>query len=333
VTPSAEPARRLWSLRYSLPEEPPGEVILDVRATSFDNEVPPRRRFEIPGTKAFRQVPVSTIHSVVNYQPVVPAATADLPLSSAVVPTPKAATSSTPQTLLTYSSGLTYLRVGERKDWNIGTLFGPVSDRALRITLPSGSVAYYEPPSGDHDQRLAIHAADTNLYLETNLPRDELLQVADSLPVHGTEVPSSWLVHRGPLGVTTRTVSLQKAEATLPFTLVVPTSPPSGYLLQSVALAQDPRTPGVDLTYARPDGSAAPIVIHEEGGAALPPAAADFSSIDVAGVPGRWTPLADPTTGSARLEWVRGGVAFSIDAVGLSEQDVLAIAGAIPAAG
>ena len=39
--------------------------------------------------------------------------------------------------------------------------------------------------------RVAIHSADTDVYLESNLARADLLAVAGSLPLHGLPLPPS----------------------------------------------------------------------------------------------------------------------------------------------
>ena len=88
---------------------------------------------------------------------------------------------------LTYSNGLTYLRVVEQRRWDDDGLFGPVGE-AERVDLGGGTV-YYEPAGTKQGRRLAIHTDDTNIYLETNLSREELLSVAASLPLSGSATP------------------------------------------------------------------------------------------------------------------------------------------------
>jgi hypothetical protein len=72
------------------------------------------------------------------------------------------------------------------------------------------------------------------------------------------------------------------------------------------------------------DAGIGTIRLHLEAATALPPAtSATQSTVDVAGVEGRFTP------DRSQLEWIRDGVYRSLDAPGLELEELLAIATSI----
>ena len=95
----------------------------------------------------------------------------------------------TPSSVLVYAEGLDYLKVGERRDWAGPGPFGPLDPVAQRVPLRDDGVAYYEPAGEGFGRRLAIHTPTADLFLETNLPRERLLEIAASLPVVGRPAP------------------------------------------------------------------------------------------------------------------------------------------------
>jgi hypothetical protein len=321
VYPADDPARADWELRFGLPEEPPGRPILDVTATESDRGVPPADLFTVHGASA--NVPVAHVADQAGFHPVTPTATADLALTAAAVPR---AGDGGSQTLLTYSDGLAYLRVGERRDWGSRSLFGPVGQDAQEVRL-GGGVAYYEPAGGDLGRRLAIHTPSTNLYLETNLSREDLLKVAASMPVEGQALPYTWRVDRTTNGRTEQ-LSLSAAQRLASFTFAPPTALPDGYVLASVERTVTGGTDGVTLGFRQADSDlgGAPIRLYLEPAAALPPAAsAEQSVADVGGAVGRWTPS------QSRLEWVAGGVYRSLDGPGVDRRTLTALAASVEA--
>ncbi|MEO8425039.1 MAG: zf-HC2 domain-containing protein, partial [Actinomycetota bacterium] len=181
VYPSTDPSRGAWELRFGLPDEPIDEPIFDVRLTSFEREAPDPATFDVPGFSRVPEVPLASFPRRVGYLPVTPTSPGELRLSSAVVPpgdVPDA-----PRSVLLYTDGMAYVRIGERPDWAGTTLFGPVDEAAQQVDLAGGGVAYYEPAGEGLGRRLAIHTSGTNVFLESNLPRAQLLELAASLPV------------------------------------------------------------------------------------------------------------------------------------------------------
>jgi hypothetical protein len=226
------------------------------------------------------------------------------------------------ETLITYSRGLSWLKVGETRSWSQDAFFGPVGFHAQQVALPNGGIAYYEPASIDHGRRLSIHSAGTDLYVETNLSREELLGVAGSLPIHGIEIPEAWRIRTAPGGVTER-VSLAEAAARMPSTLLEPHQLPAGYGFASAELVRVQDRLGLNVYFQQSDAElgSGPIRFHAEAGRELPPAsAASQSAVEVRGTEGRWT------QDRGQLEWVEDGVYYSLDASGLGLEDLLAVA-------
>ncbi len=180
VFPVSSEARRDWELRFGMPVEPPTTPILDVRATSIRPGEPDPSLFEIPDAST-HALDLPSLADRLGYRPATPTFTGSLELETAMAP-PEAA--GAPSSLLVYADGLDYLRVGERPGSPGAGPFGPVGADAVRVRLGSG-VAYFEPSGGGLGRRLAIFGEDTALFLETNLPRDELMTIASSLPVRG----------------------------------------------------------------------------------------------------------------------------------------------------
>lgn len=332
VYPAPGRERDQWALRFGLPDESPRQPIFEVTTLSMSEQPPASTTFRIPETKRVSDqgataVSLSDASRETGFRPIAPAEVDGLDLYQVVLPPAQvkgAKGAKREETLITYSKGLTWLKLGETRKWKANTLFGPVGLRAQEVELPNGGVAYYEPATPDHGRRLSIHAAGTDLYLETNLSRDELLRVAGSLPVTGMTLPKAWRVRTSPGGVTER-VTLERAAAELSFAALVPAPEalPSGYTQASAELVRLRNAIALNVYFQQEDADfgAGPIRLHEEQAPKLPPASsASQSEVEVRGVVGRWIPDRN------QLEWVEGGVYYSLDATGLELADLLAVA-------
>jgi outer membrane lipoprotein-sorting protein len=329
VYPAAGRERDDWALRFGLPDESPQQPIFQVAALSVDQEPPPAGTFRIPGTKgvrdqAARPVSISQASRETGFQPVQPAELDGLALYQVVLPPATPAEAKPQQTLITYSKGLVWLKLGETRGWTSNTLYGPVGLQAQEVSLANGSIAYYEPATADQGRRLSIHAAGTDLYVETNLSRDKLLHLAGSLPVTGIPIPAAWAVRRSPEGVTER-VTLAQAAAQMPITILLPASEalPAGYEVASAEIVRLHEDTALNVYFQQRDTDlgSGQIRLHEEVAKKLPPASsAAQSEVEVRGVMGRWT------SDRNQLEWVEQGVYLSLDAGGLSLADLLAVA-------
>lgn len=312
VFPSTDPSRRAWELRFGRPVESSDDPIFDVRLTSFDREAPNPATFAVPGWSAAPSLPLAAFPRRVGYLPVTPTSPGDLQLSSAVVPPSNGPDA--PRSVLLYTDGMAYVRIGERPDWRGPTLFGPLDEAAQQVDLAGGGVGYYEPAGGGLGRRLAIHASDTNLFLESNLPRAQLLVLAASLPVRGQTLPDAWRTLSGS-GISVEEVSPADALARSPIAVELPTTLPAGYVLASARAASD-ATPtehgaiAVSFVFRQRETDAAggPIVLHVQLSEALPPASSAHQTlVDLDGAQARWTPERD------QLEWIAGGAYLSLE--------------------
>ena len=310
VYPSADASRQPWELRFGLPHEPSDRSIFDVRLTSVDRHAPDAATFDVPGVSRPDDIPLSSFPRRVGYLPVTLTAPGDLRLSSAVVP--QGNDPDAPKSVLLYTDGMAYVRIGERPDWSGTTLFGPLGHAAQQVDLAAGGIAYYEPAGEDIGRRLAIHASNTNVFLESNLPRAQLLALASSLPVRGEALPDSWRTLTGS-GISVEQVTPEDALARSPIRVELPSSLPAGYVVASAQLASDATTGlvvGVSFVFRQRESDTAggPIVLHVQAGDVLPPASsADQSLVKLDGTRGRWTP------DRGQLEWIAGGAYLSLE--------------------
>jgi hypothetical protein len=211
--------------------------------------------------------------------------------------------------VLVYAEGLDYLKVGERRDWAGPEPFGPLDPGAQQIPLEGGGVAYYEPAGEGYGRRLAIHTADADLFLETNLSRERLLEIASSLPVVGRPLPEAWR-DRGSSRVDVERIDVATglASAGLPTTLF--DHLPGGYVVASTERSMVRSTlEGITfrLRQVETDAAGEPLTLHVERAAALPPpSSSDQSRITVFGLDARWTPS------RPELEWVDHGLYHSL---------------------
>lgn len=326
VFPAGGHERDAWALRFGLPDEPSRRAIFEVDALSVDLATPSEDVFSVPETGRAQdqlalEVGLADVPRAAGFEPLAPADVAGLDLYRVVLPPAHDS-----ETLITYADGLSFLKVGETRSWSDDALFGPVGPHSEEVSLDGGGIAYYEPSTADQGRRVSIHAAGTDLYLESNLSRDQLLAVAASLPVTGLGLPESWRVRETADG-TTRRVTLEEGVEEVAFAIDPPAELPSGFALASVELASVGDATGVTLYFQDRDADVGigPVRLHLESAEELPPAtAATQAAVDVAGVEGRWTPE------RTQLEWVVGGVYRSLDAPGLTLEALLAIAGSIP---
>src|SRR4029079_7111157 len=70
VSPSGDPSRRPWELRFGLPREPSTRPIFDVRLTSVERDAPDAATFDVPGWTRADTVPLEAFPRRVGFLPV-----------------------------------------------------------------------------------------------------------------------------------------------------------------------------------------------------------------------------------------------------------------------
>jgi outer membrane lipoprotein-sorting protein len=325
VYPATGAERDAWALRFGLPDEPSLRPVFTVTALDVSTRTPAAGVFRIPASassqdQGARNVALSDVSGDVGFEPVAPNAVGGLDRYRVVVPT-----DDTARSLIAYADGLAFVNLGETRTWAGTAPFGPVGLQAEEVPLAGGGVAYYEPSTDEHGRRLSIHAAGTDLYLESNLPRPALLAAAADLPVQGLPMPDAWRVHQIG-GTTVERVSLETARSAVPFPVELPRTLPDGFGLASVELVDAGHGNGLTLYFRDLDADAGigTIRLHLEPAQTLPPATSAMqSAVNVGDAHGRYTP------DRSELEWIRSGVYHSLDAPGLELPELVAIAASI----
>ncbi|MBI4259772.1 MAG: zf-HC2 domain-containing protein [Actinobacteria bacterium] len=334
VFPAPGAERRAWGFRFGLPEEDPARAVFSATVLSLDTSPADPTVFSIPevadGGPAAGGVSLPFAEAVRRFgrDPVLPVDTAGLLPYRGVVPS--GAGGSPDEVVLAFARGLSWLKVRESRSWAGDEPFGAVGVQAERVELPGGGVAFYEPATGLHGRRVSIHADGVDLYLETNLSREALLEVAASLPVRGGELPESWRVRESEdRSVAARRVSLEEAARLLPFPLELPSALPPGFGAVSAEIVEVGGVAGVTVYLQGADrGTPEGIRLHLEPASDLPPVSgAEQFTVAVGRSVGRWTP------DRALLEWVSGGVYRSLSGPGFELDDLLAVAASLRPAG
>jgi hypothetical protein len=325
VHPSRSPERSAWELRYGLGVESPDEPILDVQLVSVSTEPPSFGLFRIPGSSEEPTAPrrLEDLPDRIGYLPATPADRGDLELVSIVLP-PRSAPAA-PSSMLVYAEGLDYLKVGERRDRVGAEPFGPLDPGAQQILLDGGGVAYYEPAGEGFGRRLAIHADGADVFLETNLPRGRLLEIASSLPLVGRPLPPV-PSEGGSAGIDVERIDVAEGLAVAGLPASLARSLPGGYIVASAERSSvGSALEGVTLHLRQIDTDAAgePLTLHVERDTGMPlPSSSEQGLISFAGLEARWTPS------RSELEWVDRGVYHSLQGV-MDLRSLIDIAGAI----
>ncbi|MFL5766373.1 MAG: zf-HC2 domain-containing protein [Actinomycetota bacterium] len=321
IYPSADPARRAWERDHRLPVESPTEPLLESSMITFDRGHPPAGTFKVRGLQASSEgaqaLRLANVQADAGFAPVLPADRGGLGLYRVVGMSGADAGS----VLVTYAGGLSYLKVQESATWNGPTPYGGVAAESQRIALPQDGVGLYAPATPVLGRRISLHTDGLDVYLETNLPRKELVHVAGSLPLHGLPLPESWTAIGEP-----ERVALDRIPDAVPFRPLLPARLPAGYDAASAQVEPAGASTGFTVFYQQrsSDLAGATVRIHEEPGTLLPPASSAHQSIvEVRGEHGRFTP------DRSELEWVENGVYVAIDGSGLRLRELLSIASAL----
>ncbi|MEX0832530.1 MAG: hypothetical protein WD276_01445 [Actinomycetota bacterium] len=322
VTAGGGEDRSAWAAVADL-QDRPGDTVLDVRLTSLSLAPPEERRFSVdPGgrSEGFVDLSETELADVVGYEPVEPARLLGL------APYRFGRFAGSDEAVLSYARGLAWVKVRETRTHGGETFFGPVDEFAERVELPGGGIAYYEPAAGQWGRRVAIHARGWDLYMESNLPRAELLDVAASIPIRGEEIPEAWRIRReGDL--TVELVSPAEAQRRAGFTVLMPRYLPGAFKLVAAEIVTFEDARGVTMFYSREGSEPAGfgLRIHQAPGEQIPPSSGSATAVLVRGETGRWSP------DRQELEWVEDGVYRSVTAPGLDLRNLVAIADSMEA--
>jgi hypothetical protein len=215
-------------------------------------------------------------------------------------------------TLLTYARGLTWLKVTVSKS---STRDPTSADPAVaqEVTLGPGEYAYYRPAQSAASRSVAIYGRSKTAHLESNLPRDRLLEVAASMSLKGRRIEP---------GPATERVD----PSSLPGFALTPQYLPRGYVA-SDADAAVIRGPGGGrvstlLIYRSPEAEydGLGIRITQKRGARLTPTSEQVIGVTVDGLAARWS------VERGELEWMDGGVFRAVSAPSFDLATALAIA-------
>jgi outer membrane lipoprotein-sorting protein len=199
--------------------------------------------------------------------------------------------------VMSWSGGMTWLKVTGSRAKDDSVL--PAS--AEEIRLDNGSWVYYQPASETLKRRVEVHAGHRNIYLESNLARDELLAVAASLEMKGER--SALDVGRGKDSTVIR-LDLDVAQ-NLPF-VKPPTQLPPGYSPSAAVLSESKQSGRSVTVYYRgleaEYGGDGIRVTQSPSIETLVPTSETSALYDLDGVEARW--LSD----RGQLEWIDSGV-------------------------
>jgi hypothetical protein len=316
VFPAAGRVRSAWASQMGLPAESPEGPIFTVEARSFTRGRPPASLFEV---RPARGAPDEGFEDAEIPKP----RGSPYPPGDAELMTPRIREGLDPwrygrfartevrsyrQTVLAFTRGLSWFTVTRVIGWGQRAVFG-VGPFAEPVRLPRGGLGYYEPATASDPRKLAMHTADGEFLVATNLPRAALIRIAGSLAVKGLPAPANWLVHRWPGGTLVGGLTLQQAVARTPFPVLIPSFLPPGYRAAAAETLRTSATTGVTLVFRRPAAElgGSGLRLFQARGQSLPPATgADQQTVMVGDHPGRWSPQ------DHLLEWLDGSIYRSL---------------------
>ena len=300
IAPSADPERHDWEMRFGLPREPTDTAILDVSLASVSDARPDPAAFRIRGRDV---VSPADMERAFGYAPAEPAEPAPLSLVAATAP---GSAPSAPTSVLLYADGLDYLRVAEDRRWSGPGPFGSIGFDAEQVELPAVGPALYEPAGDGLGRRLAIHTATTDLFLESNLSRDDLFAIASTIGVEAAPLPARWsVVHAGALTAMPADPRASLRAMGLDVTSV---SMPEGYVPVSATRSLERGADvGVTVTFRQDTDAAGPVQLHMGTmRERVIDTAPDPERVSIGTVTGRYS------ASGAELSWTDAGRSWSV---------------------
>jgi Putative zinc-finger len=201
----------------------------------------------------------------------------------------------------TWTDGRAWLKLRSTREWPGGQLFGDLGEPVREVALGPAGVAYV----GDGGRRVALHGSGIDLVVTGSVSRAALLEVTETLGVHGEPVPATWSE--------ADTKTIEQAAIALPGVLVPRTLP--GFSEPAIRVDDDVIT--VACTGA---GSRSFELFEAPGEVLTPPTDPDVRGVRVRHTTGRYSPE------HGELEWIENGIALNLRSDSLSLGELLRIA-------
>jgi hypothetical protein len=235
--------------------------------------------------------------------------------------------------LPSYLAGLEHYRSGETRDGQSVDTFVDgmswlkvVADRASAPTLATftselvrfddNRFGYYAPSSDSLRRTVEILGPDRRVRIESNLPREELLEVAGSVPIDGR----SFEMLRTDDGTITRVDPDEVAGVDY---AAEPTYLPEGFRMSSAFVSTSAAGEQLDAYYRRRESGATMgeiRITQITDVEIMPPSSEDLVSIRFDDTVARWSPL------RSELEWLDEGTYRAIDVPGFDLNTAVRIA-------
>lgn len=289
VSAGTSPDRSLWAERLGL-DDPPGATLLRVTATSFSEPKQlPSDLFYVPKRGLERD------GGFVEHATAAPPA----PAFVAGLSPYRFGETAEGYELSSYADGMNYLKVVS----GAPLVSASTLQAAEEIRLPrDGGVVYYLPASETLGRRMDILGRSGVVSLQTNLPRAELLKIAESLSIRGRPV-KRWLTPGS--GVSVGRLDPERAFEILRFTKE-PAYLPAGYEARSAmrAVTAD-RVHSLTVYFRRAEAEFDGLgirIVQSSPVNFLPPSSEEFVGVQIGDLMGRWS------AERGELEWLDGKV-------------------------
>ena len=212
--------------------------------------------------------------------------------------------------IVTYADGMSYLKITTHKGAP-----GQTTMPAETVGLRPGSFGLYRPAQPHVPRSVEVSDGELTVRLESNLRRDQLLEVAASLPLQGRPPQADLAAGLIPL----RPERLEQLDGVLR-----PSELPPGYGPSSAQLSRTKTGTEVTIVYLASESAweGSEIRVFQSSGVGmLPPSSENLAAVTIDGAAGRWS------AERGELEWIDGdGIYRSISAPSFDLTSVLAIA-------
>lgn len=222
----------------------------------------------------------------------------------------RSGTTTSGQSLSTYVAGMTWLRVlvDDASELSVTAFSGEAVD------LKDGSSGYYRPSGPMLRRSIEIVGAGSRVRLESNLPRQELIDIAASVPVEGRAFKK--------LAITKKTV-LRRIPRSRVYSISYAREPewlPSGYRFSSALLSRS-ATERLTLFYRQAESDTGEIKITQSPGVdTLPPSSEVLVFVRAGDVEARWSEE------RSELDWLDNDVYRAVAVPAFDLQTAVAIA-------